>query len=162
MTAPPHPGRPPSGRTPVAAAIAPEPRSPVDAPRTTVGRAADGRQWELRIGPSGVTAVTRRGTVAEAHVSERNEQVVVEFWAEGPDQPAELSIQLVAQAFSLPAVRPHRPVLVCVPQHNGAVLAEARRRLEGAWTRTAGVTCLLEGRIGEGPSAPPGAVPAPR
>jgi hypothetical protein len=88
-------------------------------------------------------------------VSERDEQVVVEFWADGPDLPAELGIQLVSHAFSLPALRPHRPVLVCVPQYNGAVLAEARRRVDGAWTRTAGVTCLLEGRIGERPSPSP-------
>ena len=150
-------------REPAAAPVSvAEPRLPVDTGRRTSGRSADGRQWELLTDPSSVTAVTRRGTVAEAHVSERDEQVVVEFWADGPDLPTELSAQLVRQAFSLPAVRPRRRVLVCVPQHNGAVLAEARRRVEGAWTRTAGVTCLLEGRIGESPSAPPDAGPSAR
>ena len=88
-------------------------------------------------------------------MSERDEQVVVEFWVEGPGLPAELSAELVRYAFLLPAIRPHRPVLVCVPRHDGAVLAEAQRRVEGAWTRAAGVTCLLEGRIAENPSTTP-------
>jgi hypothetical protein len=117
---------------------------------------ADGRGWELLTDRTSVAAVTPRGTVGEAHVSERGGTVVVEFWVEGSGLPAELSTQLVTQAFSLPVVRPHRPVLVCVPRHDGAVLAEARRRVEDAWTRAAGVTCLLEGRIGESPSATPG------
>ena len=91
-------------------------------------------------------------------MSERNGQVVVEFWVEGPGLPAELSAQLVTQAFGLPAVRPHRPVLVCVPRHDGAVLAEARRRVVNASTRAAGVTCLLEGRVAGDLTA----TPAPR
>jgi hypothetical protein len=100
--------------------------------------------------------VTPQGTVAEARVSERDEQVVVEFWADAPGLPAELSDQLVAQAFALPPVRAHRPVLVCVPRYDGAVLAEARRHVEGGWTRMAGVTCMLEGRVGERSSASSG------
>ena len=165
-TPPPRPtpeAEPSRGRRPgppTAPVAVPGPRRPVDTRRTTSGRSVDGRQWELLTDPTSVTAVTRRGTVAEAHVSELDEQVVVEFWADGPDLPEELSAQLVRQAFSLPAVRPHRRVLVCVPQQNGAVLAEARQCVEGAWTRTAGVTCLLEGRIGDSPSAQPTA-PAP-
>lgn len=146
-----------------APATVPARRGPVVTPRrTTSGRAADGRRWELLTDRTSVSAVMPRGTVGEAHVSERDEQVVVEFWMEGPGLPAELSTQLVAQAFSLPVVRPHRPVLVCLPRHDGAVLAEARRHVENAWTRAAGVTCLLEGRIAESPSPVPGVVPSPR
>jgi len=97
--------------------------------------------------------VTRRGTVAEAHVSERGEQIVVELWADGPDLPPELGAQLVSQAFALPGLVAHRPVLVCVPRREGAILEQARRHVEGARTRAAGVTCLIEGRIGEDRSA---------
>lgn len=88
-------------------------------------------------------------------MSERDHQVVVEFWADAPGLPAELSDQLVTQAFALPPVRAHRSVLVCIPRYDGAVLAEARRHVEGGWTRMAGVTCMLEGRVRERPSAPP-------
>jgi hypothetical protein len=132
----------------------PAPREPVDAfPRRTSGRSADGRRWELLAEPGGVTAVTRAGTVAEARVSERDEQVVVELWADAPDLPPELGAHLISEAFLLPAAEPHRPVLVCVPRREGAMLAHARRHVDGARTRAAGVTCLIEGRIGEDPSS---------
>jgi hypothetical protein len=119
-------------------------------PRTNSGRAADGRQWELLSDDTSVTAVLPTGgTVAEAHVSEAGDRVVVEFWAEPIDLPRELGEALVARTFSLPAVRPRRPVLVCVPQRQGAVLAQARRYVRDPRVRSAGVTCVLEGLVGE-------------
>jgi hypothetical protein len=134
----------------------PAPRVHSDAfPRRTVGRSADGRQWELLTDPGGVAAVTSAGTVAEARVSQRDEQVVIELWADGPDLPPELSAQLISHAFSLPAVEAQRPVLVCVPRRDGAMLTHARRHVDGARTRAAGVTCLIEGRISQDPSSTP-------
>ena len=124
-------------------------RPPTAAPRTTPGRSADGRQWELRSADTGIAAVTPSGTVAEAHVSEQEDVVVVELRADRPGLPSELSSQLVTQAFSLPAVRTHRPVLVCVPRHDGALLDHARRHVEEPRTHAAGVTCMIEGRVQE-------------
>jgi hypothetical protein len=118
------------------------------------GCSADGRRWQLRTTPTSVAAITSAGTVAEAHVSERAGRLIIEFWADGPGLPAELSAHLVAQAFSLPAVGAHCPVLVCVPRRAGELLAHARRHVQGARTRAAGVTCMVEGRIGEHPPAP--------
>ena len=132
------------------------PTVPADGlPRRTSGRSADGRGWELLTDPGGVTAVTSTGTVGEARVSVRGEQVVVELWADGPDLPPELGAQVVDEAFLLAAVEAHRPVLVCVLQRDGALLDQARRHVQGARTRAAGVTCLIEGRIGEDPPSTP-------
>jgi hypothetical protein len=125
-------------------------------PRRTAGRAADGRPWELLSDDTSVTAVLPSGTVAESHVSESDERVVVEFWAEPADLPRELGEALVARTFSLPAVRPRRPVVVCIPQRQGTVLAQARRFVADARVRSAGVTCLLEGRVGDGGGTAPG------
>jgi hypothetical protein len=153
-----------SSRPPAATpATVPAPRVPQDSrARTRSGRSPDGRQWDLVTDAAGVTAVMPTGTVAEARVSERDEQVVIEFWADGPGLPPELGDQLVAQAFSLPAVRPHRPVLLCIPPHSCGILAQAHRPVQDAQTRAAGVTCLLEGRVGGQPSATPGSTPLPR
>ena len=126
--------------------------SAVPVPRRTAARAAAGRRWELRTDDTSVTALTHAGTVAEARVSERDEQVVVEFWAEPVDLPTDLAGSLVARAFALPAVRPRRPVVVCVSQRHGTVLAHARRFVQEASVRAAGVTCLIEGRVGDTPS----------
>ena len=123
--------------------------NPIPLPRSSAGRAADGRQWELLNDDTSVTAVLPTGTtVAEAHVSEVDEQVVVEFWAEPADVPQDLGEALFGRTFSLPAARPRRPVVVCVPQRQAAVLAQARRFVVDASVRSAGVTCLLEGRVG--------------
>ena len=124
----------------------------IPVPRKASARAADGRRWELLADDTSVTAVTHAGaTVAEARVSERDGHVVVEFWTEPTDLPRDLAGSLVARAFSLPAVRPRRPVVVCVPQRGGTVLAQARRFVQGASVRAAGVTCLIEGRVGDTP-----------
>jgi len=111
------------------------------------GVAADGRRWELRAASDGITAVTPAGTVGEAHVTDRGDRVVVELWSAEPGVPAELTAQLVTAAFTSPAVRPKRPVLVCIPRRDGGLLAEARRHLRDARARAAGVTCLIEGYI---------------
>ncbi|MGZ4483191.1 MAG: hypothetical protein ACXVX8_13310 [Blastococcus sp.] len=129
----------------------PTPRSPAESTaRRIPGHSADGRRWELLADSTGVAAVTPAGTVADAHVSERDDQVVVEFWADGTDLPHELSAELVRQAFTHPAVRADRPVLVCVPRRNGGVIADARRHVRDARTRAAGVTCLMEGLVQAG------------
>ena len=112
------------------------------------GVAADGRRWELRAAPDRITAVTSTGTIGEAHVTDRGDRVVVELWSAEPGVPSELTTQLVTAAFTSPAVRPERPVLVCIPRHDGGLLAEARRHVRDAQTRAAGVNCLLEGYVG--------------
>jgi len=137
----------------------PVPRSPeASSVRRVAGSAADGRRWELRADSTGVAAVTSAGTVADAHVSERGGQVVVEFWAAGTDLPHELCAELVRQAFSHPALRADRAVLVCVPRRNGEVIVDARRHVRNARTRAAGVTCLMEGLVQVG-APEPGGVP---
>jgi hypothetical protein len=120
----------------------------IPSPRRTTGLATGGRRWELTSDDASVTAVLRGGTVAEASVSEAHERVVVEFWAEPADLPRDLAEALVREAFSRPAVRPGRPVVVCVPQRQGMVLASARRFVRDARVRSAGVTCLVEGQVG--------------
>ena len=135
----------------------PAPRPPEPSARRVAGSAADGRRWELLADSTGVAAVTSAGTVADAHVSERDDQVVVEFWADGTDLPHELCAELVRQAFTHPAVRADRAVLVCVPRRNGEVIADARRHLRNARTRAAGVTCLMEGLVQVGTPEPGGA-----
>jgi len=137
----------------------PAPRPPA-APtgHRVAGCSADGRRWELLADSTGVAAVTSAGTVADAHVSERDDRVVVEFWADGTDLPHELCAELVRQAFTQPAVRVDRAVLVCVPRRNGEVIADARRHVRDARTRAAGVTCLLEGPVQVG-APEPGGVP---
>jgi hypothetical protein len=112
-----------------------------------------GRRWVLRNDENTVTAVTTDGTVAEARVSEPDERVVVELWASPSDLPPELVTDLVARAFALPAMRPHRAVLVCVPRRDAALLEQAHQHVRAAWTRAAGTTCLIEGRIGTTPAA---------
>ncbi|MGY1692471.1 hypothetical protein [Geodermatophilus sp. SYSU D01105] len=139
------------------AAQPPRPRTAPTAlarPRRIPGGTPDGRRWELLVEPTGVTVVMSAVAVAEAHVWEPDGEVVVEFWADGPDLPDPLSAQLVEQAFAHPAVRAHRPILVCAPRQDGTLVQEARRRIEGARTRAAGTTCLMEGRVGPGPIVP--------
>jgi hypothetical protein len=131
----------------------PAPRAPGGPAGHLSGRSADGRPWELLTDAAGIVARTPTGTVAEAHVSERDEQVVLEFWADETELPHELSAELVRQAFTHPAVQTNRPVLVCVPRRNGGVIADARRHVQGARTRAAGVTCLMEGRVQDDPVA---------
>jgi hypothetical protein len=121
----------------------------IPSPRRTTGLASGGRRWELTHDDATVTATVGSGAVAEACVSESGERVVVEFWAEPVDLPADLAAALVGEAFSLPAVRPGRPVVVCVPQRHGQVLTVARRLVRDARVRSAGVTCLVEGRVSD-------------
>jgi hypothetical protein len=119
-------------------------------------------RWELTTDSSSVTARTTAGAVAEARVSESEGRVVVEFWAQPGALPRDLSRDLVARAFALPAVRPGRPLLVCVPQCDGALLEQARRFVQRAQARAAGTTCLIEGVVGAIAPAFPESVPRPR
>jgi len=105
------------------------------------------RQWQLLTDDSSVIVVSSGLTLAEARVCEPDERVVIEFWVDPSGLPAEVTEQLVEQAFARPAVRPRRPVLVCVPKRDGAVLEHADRFVSGAVVRPAGVTCLIEGYV---------------
>jgi hypothetical protein len=107
-------------------------------------------RWQLLVDESSVRVVSAGGTLAEARVSEPDERVVIEFWVDPSGLPAEVTAQLVEQAFTRPAVRPRRPILVCVPKRDGAVLAGAHRFVSDAVVRPAGVTCLIEGHVGLG------------
>ena len=120
------------------------------------GISADGRRWELRAAGDDISAVTPAGTIGEAHVTDRGDRVVVELWSAEPGVPSELTAQLVTAAFTSPAVRPERPVLVCIPRHDGGLLEAARRHVRDIRTRAAGVTCLLEGYVARShsPGAP--------
>jgi hypothetical protein len=106
-----------------------------------------GRRWHLLSGPTGVTATTATGPVAGAQVSERDDEVLVDFWADTLDAPGSLRAHLVEQVFAHPALRMHRPVVVCVPRGDITVIAEARRHLSGARTWVAGATCLIRGDV---------------
>jgi hypothetical protein len=118
---------------------------------------AEGR-WQLSADSESVTARTSSGPVAEAHVSESAGRVVVEFWSQAGPLPRGLAADLVERAFTMPAVRPRRPVLVCVPRCDGALLEQARRFVQRAEVRAAGTTCLIDGVVG---AVTPG-VPRPR
>lgn len=94
-----------------------------------------------------VAARTDSGTVAEAHVWAKDGLVILEFWIDGVDLPPILGSDLVEQAFAHPAVHEHHDVVACVPANGGGLLEQAYRHIEDASTRTAGMTCLIEGRI---------------
>jgi hypothetical protein len=79
-----------------------------------------------------------------ARVTERGDQVVVELRA--GSAPAAAGV--VAEAFAHPAVRAHRPVLVVVPRGDTDLIDAVRCRVAAASSRVAGVTCLIEGRVG--------------
>jgi hypothetical protein len=116
------------------------------------------RPWQLSADSESVTARTPAGPVAEAHVSESGDRVVVEFWSQPGGLPRDIAADLVARAFTMPAVHPRRPVLVCVPRCDGTLLEHARRFVQRAEVRAAGTTCLIDGVVG---SVTP-AVPQPR
>jgi hypothetical protein len=156
-TPPPDRRRPidPTDRAPRRGQVAPHATPPVPPPRVAGGTfprrfsaaSSDGRRWEMLTNVAGVTVTSPRGTVAEARVSERGDQVVLEIWA-GADLPQELSSQLVDHAFAHPSVRSDRPVLVCLPTRYASVLREVTHHVADPRTRVAGVTCLVEGRVG--------------
>jgi hypothetical protein len=118
-------------------------------PRRIEG-ASRGERWELTRSTAGVTATTDAGPVARARVTERGEQVVVELWTGPAPLPAAVRAGLVAEAFAHPAVRTSRPVLAVVPRGDTDLIDAARARVSGASSRVAGVTCLIEGRVGVG------------
>ena len=119
-------------------------------PRRMRRRAADGRLWELLTSRSGVAVMTEAGRLAEAHVADESDRVVVDFWADSTDLPADIGAQLVSQAFAHPAVRAHRQILVALPRGESNVLEQVRAHLDDAQARVAGVTCLVEGHVREG------------
>jgi hypothetical protein len=125
---------------------------PAAPPRPTPGDPAGGPSWHLLSDDTSVSAVTAGGTVAEARVSESDERVVIELWAGVGDLAPEVAVEFVARAFALPAVRPQRPVLVCVPRRDVAVLTQAHRHVRDGWTRAAGSTALIEGLVDAEPS----------
>lgn len=82
-----------------------------------------------------------------ARVTEQGNRVVLEFPAISGARRDGLAAALVREAFTHPAVRADRPIVVCVPRGDSDVLAEVRPHLEAPRTRVAGVTCLVEGRV---------------
>jgi hypothetical protein len=109
--------------------------------------------WQLLVDESSVRVVSSGRTLAEARVSEPDERVVVEFWVDPSGVSAEVTEQLVEQAFTRPAIRPRRAIVVCVPKRDGAVLAHAHVFVSDAVVRPAGVTCLIEGHVGTAAAA---------
>ena len=116
-------------------------------PRRIRGRARDGRSWELLTSRSGVAVMGEVGRLAEVQVAEERDRVVLDIWAEAPGLPDDLGVRLVGQAFAHPALWAERPILVTLPRGESAVLEEVRAHLDGARSRVAGVTCLVEGTV---------------
>jgi len=116
-------------------------------PRRIRGHSGDGRSWELLTSRTGVSVVGETGRLAEAQVAEETGRVVVDIRPELLGLPADLVTRLVGEAFAHPAVRAQRPILVTLPRGDSAVLQEVEAHLDGALSRVAGVTCLVEGRV---------------
>jgi hypothetical protein len=116
-------------------------------PRRIRGHSGDGRSWELLTSRAGVSVVGEVGRLAEAQVAEEADRVVVDIRAELLGLPADLVTRLVGEAFAHPAVRARRPILVTLPRGDSAVLHEVEAHVDGALSRVAGVTCLVEGRV---------------
>ena len=110
-------------------------------------RAPESRAWDVRPSPSGAVVTTSGRPLAEGRVEDAGDRVVVHFWT-SPGLPPQLRVRLVGLTFGHPALRPRRPVLVCVPAGDSEVLTEARAHLAGARSRIAGATCLVEGQLG--------------
>ena len=97
--------------------------------------------------------MTASGPVAAAQVSERGDEVGIEFWTDSVNAPGELRVQLVKRAFTHPVVRPDRPVIVSVPRGDTTVITEARRHVSDGRAWVAGATCLIRGHVaGGGPA----------
>lgn len=116
-------------------------------PRRTAGRFPDGRGWEVRTDGAGAAVLMAGRTVAEAHLWCRGEELTMEFWVDGQDLPGQVGARLVAAAFAEPAVHDHQPVLICLPRRDGGLLEHVRRHIDGARTRAAGMSCLVEGTV---------------
>ena len=116
-------------------------------PRRIRGRCRDGRSWEMLTSRTGVSVVGEAGRLAEAQVAEETDRVVVDIRPELLGLPADLVTRLVGEAFAHPAVRARRPILVTLPRGDSSVLQEVEAHVDGASSRVAGVTCLVEGRV---------------
>ena len=115
-------------------------------PRRIRGHCGDGRSWEMLTSRTGVSVFGEIGPLAEAQVAEETDRVVVDIH-ELLGLPADLVTRLVGEAFAHPAVRAQRPILVTLPRGDSAVLQEVEAHVDGALSRVAGVTCLVEGRV---------------
>jgi hypothetical protein len=116
-------------------------------PRRIRGHSGDGRSLELLTSRTGVAVVAETGRLAEVQVAEETDRVVVDIRTDLFALPDDVVPWLLAEAFAHPAVRAQRSVLVTLPRGDSAVLEEVQARLEGARSRVAGVTCLVEGRV---------------
>src|SRR3954447_6859680 len=116
-------------------------------PRRIRGYGEDGRPWELLTSRTGVSVVGEAGRLAEPEVAEESDRVVVDIRPELLGLPAEVVARLVGEAFAHPAVRARRPILVTLPRGDSTVLDEVHAHLDGARSRVAGVTCLVEGTV---------------
>ena len=129
----------------------------VPLPRRTCGRFPDGRVWEVTADDEGAAVRMAGRTVAEAHLWCRGEELTMEFWIDGQDLPGQVGAQLVAAAFAEPAVHDRQPVLICLPRRDGGLLEHVRSHVDGARTRAAGMSCLVEGTVCK--AVPGGPVP---
>ena len=129
-------------------------------PRRIAGVTPDGRRWELLVNARSVSALVGGATVAEAHVWHNTDLLTIELWVDGADLPDALSAALVEQAFAHPAVHHDADIVVCLPRRDGGLLPHVLAHVDGATTRAAGMSSLVEGRVCEPWPAPP--VPRPR
>jgi hypothetical protein len=130
-------------------------------PRRARVESADGRRWDVVTSAGGTEVSCPGGVVAGAQVQDDDERVVVAFWT-SPALPREVRARLVGLTFAHPAIRPRRPVLLCVPAGDSEVLVHARGRLDEPRSHLAGATCLIEGRAGIGREDLPGGDLQPR
>jgi hypothetical protein len=110
------------------------------------GPASSPRTWSVERDDQGVTARDGRGPVAQAEVRDDASRVSLVFWVD-ERLPRDLCLQLARTAFEHPALRPHRPVAVALPQRETEVLQEVRSHLADESTHVAGATCLIQGRV---------------
>ena len=149
------PGRPSSNAGTTASSFRPRAAGKARRFRPAAGRSpsgvpvgtTEGPRWELVVDSRTVAVRSDAGTVAEAHIWERDGRVFLEFWIDGADVPAALGVDLVDRAFAHPAVPVHAEVLACLPRRDVGLLDETCRHIENASTRTTGMTHLVEGRV---------------
>jgi hypothetical protein len=102
--------------------------------------------WWLERDEHGVTARNRRGPMAHVEVREDDDCVRLDFSVD-ERLPHGLHARLTSLAFAHPSLRPQRLVSAAFPLREADILIEIRSHVAGVSTRTAGTTCLLEGRV---------------
>jgi hypothetical protein len=117
---------------------------PTTAPRTE--RPGEPRGWWLENDDAGVTARSQANQVAQVDVQDRGDRVDLAFWFD-ERVPSGMATDLAREVFQHPALQPHRPVAVALPQRHAELLGELRAHLVDSTTHVAGTTCLVVGRL---------------